>query len=116
PAMLPGAVDDGVLDALDTHRVVVDVEHAGCFAGRGADAAGELGEVVGRVEHGKGTLPVALVDQIVEVRNDVVDRAATAAKRRAAVHAARGLHGGLCVAQADDEFFVAFDALGGGPV
>ena len=51
PALGPGAVDDGVLDALDAHRVVVDVQRAGRLAGRRADAAGELGEVVGRVQH-----------------------------------------------------------------
>jgi hypothetical protein len=51
PALGPGAVDDGVLDRLDAHRVVVDVERAGGLAGRRADAAGELGEVVGAVQH-----------------------------------------------------------------
>ena len=35
------------------------------------------------------------IDQVVEVRNDVVDRAAAVAERRAAVHAARALHLGL---------------------
>jgi hypothetical protein len=92
PAFGPGAVDDGVLDALDAHRVVVDVERAGGLAGRRADAAGELGEVVGLVQHLDGVLPVAAVHQVVEVRDDVVDRAAAVAERRAAVHAARALH------------------------
>ncbi len=31
--------------------VVIDVQRASCFTGRWADAAGELGEVVGRVQH-----------------------------------------------------------------
>ena len=116
PAFFPGAVDDGVLDALDAHRVVVDVQHAGGLAGRGADAAGELGKVVGGVEHREGALPVTPVDQVVEVRNDVVDRAAAVAERRAAVHAARALHLGLRVVQADDEFLVVLEALGDGRV
>src|SRR5690606_9792530 len=40
PAFRPALVDDGVLDRLDTHRVAVDVERTGGFAGRRADAAG----------------------------------------------------------------------------
>jgi hypothetical protein len=48
-----------VLDRLDAHRVGVDVERAGGFAGRRADAAGEVGEVVGRVQDLDRLLPVA---------------------------------------------------------
>jgi hypothetical protein len=55
-----------------------------------------------------------VVHQIVEVRNDVVDRAAVVAERRAAVHAARALHLGLRVVEADDEFLVVLQALGTG--
>src|SRR5690606_12527243 len=44
------------------------------------------------------------------------DRAAATAKRRAAVHAARGLHLGLGVVDADDEFLVVLDAFGRGRV
>ena len=50
PALVPALVDDGVLDRLDAHRIVVDVERAGRLAGRRAHAAGELREVVGRVQ------------------------------------------------------------------
>jgi hypothetical protein len=50
PALLEGAVDDVALDVLDGDRIVVDVEDAGLLARRRADAAGELGEVVGRVQ------------------------------------------------------------------
>src|SRR5690606_12063583 len=89
PAFGPGAVDDRVLDALDAHGLVVHVERARRFTRRRADAAGELGEVVGGVEHFPGVLPVAAVHEVVEVRNDVVDRAAAVAERNAAVHAAR---------------------------
>ena len=51
------------------------------------------------------------VHQVVEVRNDVVDRAAAVAERRAAVHAARALDLGLLVSEADDEFLVVLHAL-----
>jgi hypothetical protein len=44
--------------------------------------------------------------------NDVVDRAAAVAERDAAVHAARALHLGLVVRQADSEFLVMLDARG----
>ena len=36
-------------------------------------------------------LPVLAIDQIVPVRNQIVDRAAVVTKRNAAIHAARGL-------------------------
>ncbi|MPM55228.1 hypothetical protein SDC9_102021 [bioreactor metagenome] len=116
PAFFPGTVDDGVLNRLDTDGIVVDVQRAGCFAWRGADAAGELGEVVGAVQHRDRALPVLVIDEVVEVRNDVVDRAAVVAKRRAAVHAARALDACLLVVQADDEFLVVLQALGDGLV
>ena len=50
PAFGPGAVDDLVLDRLDRDGVVVDAEHARPLARRRAEPAGELGEVVGRVQ------------------------------------------------------------------
>ena len=50
PSLLPAAVDDGALDVLDRDRRRVDAEHARAFARRGADAAGELGKVVGLVQ------------------------------------------------------------------
>src|SRR3989344_5341249 len=112
PALLPRTVNDRVLDGLDAHCVVVHIEHAGGLAGCVADAAGELGEVVGAVQHLDRALPVRVVHQIVEVRNDVVHRAAVVAERRAAVHAARALHLGLAFIQPDDKFLVMLQALG----
>ncbi|CAM5626735.1 hypothetical protein RLIN73S_07043 [Rhodanobacter lindaniclasticus] len=91
PALFPRLVDDLVLDRLDAHRVVVDVQRARRLARRRADAAGELGEIVGRMQHLDGVSPVLPVDQVIEVRDHVVDRAALVAERDAAVHAARRL-------------------------
>ena len=116
PTLGPGAVDDGVLDGLDTHGIVIHVQRAGGLARGGADAAGELREVVGGVQHLDGALPVATEHQVVEVRDDVVDRAAAVAEGRAAVHAARPLHLGLLLGQADDELFPVLQALGHGLV
>src|SRR6202521_4178080 len=121
PAVLPGAVDDGAFDGFDGDGIVVDVERAGGLAGRRADAAGEFGKIVGRVQVVRGFFPVALVDQIVEIRNLVVDRAAGGARRHragavaignAAIHAARRLVAGILLAQGNDEFAIALDAFG----
>src|SRR5690606_7967260 len=62
--------------------------------------------VVGRVERLERELPVAAIDQVVPVRDDVVDRAAALAERDAAVHAARPLLRRLVVGQVQDELAV----------
>ena len=97
PALLEAAVDDRVLDLLDHHRVVVDREHAGRLARRRADQAGELGEVVGRVQLVDRLAPVAAADEVVPVRDQVAERAGGVAERHAAVHAARALLAQLLV-------------------
>src|SRR5512145_977581 len=92
PAFFPGFVDDRVLDRLDAHGIVVDPQHARFLARRGTDPAGELGEVVRRMQHIDRRFPVLPVNEIVPVGDDVVDRAAGHAEGDAAVHAARTLH------------------------
>ena len=57
PALVPGALDDAALDELDGDGRLVDAQHAGGLAGRGADAAGELGKVVGGVQAADRRLP-----------------------------------------------------------
>ena len=116
PALRPTPVDDGVLNRLDTHRVAIEIDHASGLARSGANATGEFGEVVRAVQHGQSVLPVVVEHQVVEVGDDVVDRAATVAKRRTAVHATRALRLGLLGAQANDELFVVLQALGHGLV
>ncbi len=110
PAFGPGFVDDRVFDRLDADRIVVDAERARRFARRRADAARELGEVVRRVQHFDRVLPVLMEHQVVEVRNDVVHRAAVVAERNAAVHAARALDLRFVVGQCRDEFLVVLHA------
>src|SRR5439155_21350914 len=104
PAIVPGPIHNGAFDGLDGDRVVVDVEGAGGLARGGADAAGELGEIVGRVQVARGFFPVALIDEVVEIGDLVVDRAARRARRHrtgavaignAAIHAARRLVAGV---------------------
>ncbi|OIQ88657.1 hypothetical protein GALL_294800 [mine drainage metagenome] len=113
PTHLPALVDDGVLDRLDAHRGLVDAQGAGRLARRGADAPGELGEVVGRVQRVQRAAPVALPHEVVEVGNDVVHRAAVVAEGDAAVHAAPGLDLGLVVRQFVDEFLPVLEARRG---
>src|SRR6185437_6653318 len=100
PALLPALVDDGVLQALDRHRRGVDPEHAGALARRRAHFAREIREVVGLVQALERLPPEAAVDEVVPLRDQVVDRTARGhardelarvAERHAAVHAARGL-------------------------
>jgi hypothetical protein len=91
PALLESAVDDGELDGLDGHRIVVDPEHAGALAGRRAQGAGELGEVVGGVQAIDGLAPSVPVDEVVPVRDQVAERTAPVAEGDPAVHAAGAL-------------------------
>ena len=104
PAVLEGAVDDRAFDRLDGDRVVVDVERAGRLARRRADAAGEFREIVGRVQVARGLFPVAAIDEVVPVRDLVVDRAAGVTIGNAAIHAARGLLARFLLRQREDEF------------
>ena len=91
PALGEGLVDDGILDVLDRHGRVDESGHARSLARRRTDAAGELGEVVRRAQVVVGVAPPPLEDHRVELRDDVVDRAACAgvpAGARVRAHAA----------------------------
>ena len=91
PAFVERPLDDRQLDVLDRDRIVVDAEDAGALAGGRAQAAGEVREVVGRVQAIDRRLPAVAVDQIVPLRNLVAERTALMAERNAAIHAARAL-------------------------
>src|SRR5450631_2722389 len=103
PPFRPGPIHDGMLERLDPDGAVVDIERASGLAGGGADAAGKFREVVRRMQNLTRLVPLLAVDEVVEVGNDVVDRAAVAAKRYAAVHAARALDLRLLGRQVGDE-------------
>src|SRR5262249_26241046 len=111
PALLLGLVGDRALDRLDGDRVVVEVERARGLAWRRAHAAGDLGKIVGRVQVARRGLPVARVDEVVPIRDLVVDRAAGVAIRDAAIHAARRLVARLFLRQRNDEFAPMAHAL-----
>ena len=90
---LIGLVGQCLFNRLDRDRDVLEVQRAGFLAGRRADAAGEFRKIVGRVQVADRRVPVAIVDEIVPVRDLVVDRTArrAVAEGNAAIHAARGL-------------------------
>src|SRR4029078_4409546 len=116
PALVPRAVDDVLLDVLDRDRVVVDVEDARLLARGGADAAGELGEVVRRVEPVDRLAPAAAVHEVVPVGDDVPERAALVTEGNAAIHAARALALQHLVGRALLELAPVLQALGDGPL
>ena len=91
PAFVEGAVDDRDLDLLDGDGLGVDAEHARGLARCRAEPAGELREVVGRVQPLDGGPPVVAPGQVVPLGDQVAERAAVVAERDAAVHAATGL-------------------------
>src|SRR5690606_8576402 len=97
-----------------------DVKRAGRFTRRRADASGELRKIVGRVQVARGFPPAAVVDEIVPVRNLVVDRTArraglnragAVAIGNAAIHAARGLVAYRGLVERNDEFPVVMHPL-----
>ncbi len=111
PALLPPLVGDGALDGLDGDRVVDDVERARSFARRRADAASDLGEVVGRVQVLERTAPVAVIDEVVPIRDLIVHRTTVVAVGNAAIHAAAGLLLDLGLGQRLDELVPVLQAL-----
>jgi hypothetical protein len=118
PAFFPAAVDDRVLDVLDGDRRAGDAEHAGALARRRAGAARELGEVVGLVEPLERVAPAALVDHVVPLGNEIVDRAAMVrlAEGNAAVHAASALRHEVLDGGVGEDLEKVAGALDGIPV
>ena len=116
PAFGPSPVNDGVLNRLDANRVLVHIERTCSLAGCGANTACELREVIGAVQHLNRIFPVALENQVVEIRNDVIHGTTAVTEGRTAIHAARRLLLGTRIIQTNDEFFVVLQALGGGQV
>src|SRR5258708_26377886 len=79
---------------------MIDAEHARSRAGRRANATGELWKIVGWVQAIERVTPVATIDKIVPLWNQVIDRAAGSStvndlagmtERHPAVHTASAL-------------------------
>src|SRR5262245_13553675 len=111
PTALEGAIGNRAFDGFDGDGIVVDVERAGGLAGRRADAAGDLGEIVGGVEVARSLLPVAAIDEVVPVRDLIVDRTAGVTVGNAAIHAACRLFLVFLLRQRAHEFAPMLDAL-----
>ena len=90
-AVVPGAIDDAHLDLLDRHGGLVDAQHAGGLARRRAEPAGELREVVRRVQPVDGLAPLALPREVVPLRNEVSEGTTAVAEGDTAIHTAAGL-------------------------
>ena len=88
PALIEAAFNDGQLDVLNGHGIVVDAEHTTALARSRAQATGPLGEVVGGVQALESLVPAVLTNQVIPLRNDVAQRTGRVTKRHAAVHAA----------------------------
>jgi hypothetical protein len=99
-----------MLDRLDAYRIGIDIERTRRFARCRTNAPGKIGKVVGRMQYDQRLLPVAAINEVVPVGNDVVDRAPGIAKRDPAIHAACALDTGLFVGQDADKLAVMFEA------
>ena len=120
-AALVAVFHDGTLVLLDSDRVAGDIAAgAGGFAQSGADPAGELWVAVRGNQAVYGQIPLALVDQVVPLRDQVIQRAAAEhtaqldaalAEGDAAVHAACALGLLLVGMQRDVKLVKILDAL-----
>ncbi len=111
PAVLEGVIDDGAFNPLDAHWRRVNSKHACRLARSGADASGELRKIVGGVQGARGLAPAVAIDQIVPVRDQVVQGATGVTKGHAAIHAAGGLRLHLGFVEVLINFKIVVDAL-----
>src|SRR5512133_113389 len=93
PALVPPSVDDGDLYVLDRDWLPVDADHTSRLTWCRAQPAGELWEVVGRVQPLQRFVPVTAPHQVVPFWNEIPQRAARVTERNAAVHATARLLG-----------------------
>ncbi len=90
-AVGPAVIGNLAFHHFDGHRRLVDAQYAGAFTGRGTDASGELGEVIGAVQNFQRFAPAVVLGVIVEVGDHIAKGTAAVTERNAAVHAAVGL-------------------------
>jgi hypothetical protein len=90
PALLERLVGDRLLDVADGDGLLDESEHARRLTRRRAQAAGQLGEVVRRVQRERRVPPAARLNESVPLRNDVLNGTAGVALTEgdAAIHAA----------------------------
>jgi len=110
---LPTLVGDGTLDVLIvTGGEVMPSTHE-TFAGRRANATGEIGKIIRFVQAIQSLAPQAAVNQIVPLGDQVInrtprrhatDQAAGMAKGNPAIHATRALLAQFCLVQMKVKF------------
>ena len=115
PAFIEGPLDDGNLNLLDGHGIVIDSQHAGALARSRTKPPGKLGEIVGGVQAADGLAPAVAVNQVVPVRDEVAERASLMAEGNAAVHAAGSLLLQLRFLERKVNLLPVVDSLLGGP-
>src|SRR5580700_7760850 len=91
PTFAESVLDDSLLDHFNGDRRFIDPQYAGSFTGCGTHAPGELRKIIGGMQHADSFAPAVAIDQIVPVRNHVVQWTAGMTERNAAIHAARAL-------------------------
>ena len=87
------------------------------LAGSGTDPTGKFGEVIGRMQRLNRAVPVAPINQIIPIRNNVIHWTTVLAKRNAAIHASRTLSGSGGIIEPMNEFLIVmqpqFDRITG---
>ncbi len=112
PSITPAFFGNKALNGFDTYRVAIHIQSASRFARRWANTSREFRKIIGGMQGVQRLLIVTCVHQIIPIRNDIVDGAARCTKRRAAIHTARCLYGGLFIRHWNHKFFVMLEALG----
>ena len=115
PTLAKGALNDCLLDLLDRYRRIVDAQDAGRFAGRRTYPSSELGKVVRGMESTNGFFPAIAVNEVIPIRDDVVERAARVAEGHAAIHAAGRLGAQFLLREFLVDLLEVIDALQNGP-
>ena len=114
PAVLKAGFDHSQLVVIYRHTVPVHAAGTGRLTQRGADPPGKLREIIGFGKPGQGLPPVAVVDLVIPLRDQVVQGAAAVsaaeidpglAERHTAVHAPRRLNSPLPGFQTGMELF-----------
>ena len=111
PALVPTPINDCTFDGFNGDRCIIEVERAGSLAGCGANPARKFREIIGRMEVAQRLLPIAVIDEIIPVRNLVIHRTAVMAVRNAAIHAARRLIACGLFRQGNNEFLVVANTV-----
>ena len=112
-----GCLHDGRLVLAYRHRfAATELQDATLLTKGGADAAGELGEVAGLLQHVVGFAPAALREVVLPLGLAVAQRTRPVAEGHAAVHAARCLPLAVAAIQGLFDLAEIVDAFMYGPV